>query len=221
MRVLIVEAEVALARKIAAALIEAGHGPKVVHDRALGMQQVTERSFDLIVLDIGLRRIDGFELLRQLRKHRVTSRILVLTARSQIEDRVTGLRLGADDYLVKPFAMAELIARVNALGRRYPEQRGLTLCVGDLKLDLANLEVRRVAKKIELSSRELALLKVLMRAPGRVFTRTELSERVWQRPYEYDMKLVEVFIGRLRKKLGDPPLIQTMRHVGYSIEPAK
>jgi len=142
----------------------------------------------------------------------------MLTARGELADRLTGLQAGADDYLAKPFATSELVARVAALGRRYPEDPGMTLRVGDLTLELANHEVHRGARKIELSPRELAFLKVLMREPGRIFTRTELCERVWERQHDYDMKLVEVFVGRLRKKIGDPQLIQTIRHVGYTIK---
>jgi two-component system OmpR family response regulator/two-component system copper resistance phosphate regulon response regulator CusR len=123
----------------------------------------------------------------------------------------------ADDYLPKPFAMQELVARVEALGRRYAEEPALNLRVGDLTLHLATHEVYRGARRIELSTRELMLLKVLMRAPGRVFTRTELCERVWEHEHEYDTKLVEVFIGRLRKKIDVPPMIHTVRHVGYTI----
>jgi two-component system OmpR family response regulator/two-component system copper resistance phosphate regulon response regulator CusR len=113
--------------------------------------------------------------------------------------------------------MGELVARVNALGRRYPEEPTLKLRVGDLTLDLASHEVHRGSRHIHLSARELMLLKVLVREPGRVFTRTELCERVWEHPHEYDTKLVEVFIGRLRRKISDPPLIHTVRHVGYTI----
>ena len=113
--------------------------------------------------------------------------------------------------------MRELVARVRALGRRYAEEPELRLRVGDLCFDLANQEVYRASERIELSPRELMLLRVLMREPGRVFTRTELCERVWEHAHDYDTKLVEVFIGRLRKKIGDPPLIHTVRHVGYSI----
>jgi two-component system OmpR family response regulator/two-component system copper resistance phosphate regulon response regulator CusR len=127
------------------------------------------------------------------------------------------LQLGADDYLPKPFAMRELVARVRALGRRYPEEPVICLRVGDITLDLSTHDVHRNTQRIELSPRELMLLKVLMREPGRVFTRTELCERVWEHAHEYDTKLVEVFIGRLRKKLGEPPLIHTIRHVGYTI----
>jgi two-component system OmpR family response regulator/two-component system copper resistance phosphate regulon response regulator CusR len=133
----------------------------------------------------------------------------MLTARGELSDRVTGLRLGADDYLPKPFAMQELVARIEALGRRYAEKLELILRVGDLTLNLGGNELHRGNRRIELSARELTLLKVLMREPGRVFTRTELCERVWEREHEYDTKLVEVFIGRLRKKIATPPLIHT------------
>src|SRR5437667_8351322 len=217
MRVLVVEDEVRLARQIASALTEAGHDPIVVHDGERALDKATEAALDLIVLDIILPGIDGFDVLRHLRSQHVASRVLMLTARGEVKDRVTGLQLGADDYLPKPFAMAELVARVNALGRRYPEEPALNLRVGDLTFDLANHEVHRATRRIHLSARELMLLKVLMREPGRTFTRTELCERVWEHEHEYDTKLVEVFIGRLRKKIGDPPLIHTVRYVGYTI----
>jgi DNA-binding response OmpR family regulator len=217
MRVLVVEDEARLARQISSALTEDSHDPVVVHDGETALGMALETAFDLIVLDLGLPGMDGFEVLRRTRAQHVTSRVLILTARGQVSDRVTGLQLGADDYLPKPFAMQELIARVRALGRRYPEEPALRLRVGTLIFDVANHEVYRDARRIELSARELTLLKVLMREPGRVFTRTELCERVWEHPHEYDTKLVEVFIGRLRKKIGEPQLIRTVRHVGYSI----
>jgi DNA-binding response OmpR family regulator len=217
MRVLIVEDEVAVARQIASALTEAGHDPKAVHDGETALDEVRKTPFDLIVLDIRLPGIDGFQVLQRLRTQHLASRVLLLTARGAVDDRVTGLQLGADDYLPKPFAMQELVARVRALGRRYPEEPAMFLRVGDLTLDLATHDVHRGAERIELSPRELMLLKVLMREPGRVFTRTELCERVWEHAHEYDTKLVEVFIGRLRKKIGDPLLIHTVRHVGYTL----
>jgi DNA-binding response OmpR family regulator len=217
MHILVVEDEVGLARRTASSLTEAGHDPVVVYDGEAALQAAIETPFDLIVLDLGLPRMDGVEVLRRLRAQHVASRVLILTARGQVSDRVTGLQLGADDYLPKPFAMQELVARVRALGRRYAEEPALNLRVGDLTLDLANHEVYRGTQRIELSTRELMLLKVLMREPGRVFTRTELCERVWEHKHEYDTKLVEVFIGRLRKKVGMPPLIHTVRHVGYTV----
>ena len=217
MHILVVEDDAVLARQIASTLTEAGHDPVVVHNGEKALDKTKATPFDLIVLDIILPGMDGFEVLRHLRAQHLVSRVLMLTARGEVKDRVTGLQLGADDYLPKPFAMGELVARVNALGRRYPEEPTLKLHVGDLTLDLASHEVHRGARHIHLSARELMLLKVLMREPGRVFTRTELCERVWEHPHEYDTKLVEVFIGRLRRKISDPPLIQTVRHVGYTI----
>ncbi len=189
----------------------------MVHDGEAALQTARLSKFDLIILDVGLPGVDGFEVLRRLRGLHIATRVIMLTARGELSDRVTGLQLGADDYLPKPFAMQELLARVRALSRRYAEEPGLELRVSDVTLNLADHEVRRGSTPIELSTRELTLLKVLMREPGRVFTRTELCERVWEREHEYDMKLVDVFIGRLRKKLGPSQLIETIRHVGYTI----
>lgn len=217
MRVLVVDDEVRLARHVASALTGAGHDPVLVHEGEQALFAAQKDPFDMIVLDVGLPDIDGFEVLRQMRENGISARVLMLTARGELNDRITGLQLGADDYLSKPFAMQELLARVRALGRRYPEKPELSLRVGDLTLNLAANELHRGKRRIELSARELTLLKVLMREPGRVFTRTELCERVWEREHEYDTKLVEVFIGRLRKKIASPPLIETVRHAGYTI----
>jgi DNA-binding response OmpR family regulator len=220
MHILVVEDDIPLTRQISIALMPERHDAVVIHDGEAALHAAADSVFDLIVIDIGLPRMDGFELLRRLRSLHVKSRVLMLTARGEIKDRVTGLQLGADDYLAKPFSMSELVARINALGRRYPEEPAVTLRVGDLSIDLVNHEVHRGTRRIEPSARELMLLKVLMREPGRVFSRTELCQRVWEHEHDYDTKLVEVFIGRLRKKIGEPPLIQTVRHVGYTISDA-
>src|SRR5215467_9405208 len=143
MRILVVEDDVQLARQIASALTEAGHDPTVVHDGERALDKAKQKPFDLIVLDVILPGIDGFEVLRHLRSEHMASRVLMLTARGEVKDRVTGLQLGADDYLPKPFAMRELVARVNALGRRYPEQPMLELHAGDLTIDLISNEVYR------------------------------------------------------------------------------
>ena len=220
MRILVVEDEVRLAAHLARALEHDGHNPRVVYDGKVALVEARDGSYDLVVLDVELPRMDGFEVLKQLRALGVESRILMLTARSETPDKITGLTSGADDYLTKPFAMKELLARVNALGRRFVAPTGRTLRVGDLMLKLDSREAWRGERPIELSERECALLKVLMREPGRVFSRVELSERVWAREHEYDTKLVEVFIGRLRKKIDEgasEPLIKTVRHLGYAL----
>jgi DNA-binding response OmpR family regulator len=172
------------------------------------------------VLDVELPRMDGFEILKQLRSCGVATRILMLTARSENPDKIAGLTGGADDYLTKPFAMNELLARVNALGRRFVAPTARTLRVADLTLKLDEREAWFGERRIELSERECALLKVLMAEPGRVFSRAELSERVWERAHEYDTKLIEIYIFRLRKKFDESstkPLIKTVRHLGYTI----
>src|SRR5437762_9417088 len=172
MHILVVEDDTALARQIASALTEAGHDPIVVHDGEKALNKTKATPFDLIVLDIILPGMDGFEVLRNLRAQHLASRVLMLTARGEVKDRVTGLQLGADDYLPKPFAMRELVARVTALGRRYPEEPVLNLQVGDLTLDLAAYDVYRGAKGIELSPLGVRLLEVLVRVRARVLTCT-------------------------------------------------
>jgi DNA-binding response OmpR family regulator len=217
MRILVIEDEVRLADHISRALTEAGHEPTTVHDGETALGEAEATHYDLIVLDVMLPGMDGFEVLRRLRAAKMATRVLILTARGEISDRVIGLSLGADDYLAKPFAMQEVVARVNALGRRFPEKPAIKLQVGDLSLNLADGELYRGSRQIELSARERTLLRVLMREPGRVFSRTELCERVWEREHEYGVKLVEAFISRLRKKIDSPPLIHTVRHLGYTI----
>jgi DNA-binding response OmpR family regulator len=217
MQILVVEDEVRLAQHIARALTEAGHEPTVVHDGETALGEAEATRYDLIVLDVMLPGMDGFEVLQRLRTAKMDTRVLILTARGEVSDRVSGLGLGADDYLAKPFAMQELVARVTALGRRFPEKAPIKLHVADLVLNLADGELYRGSRRIELSARELTLLRVLMREPGRIFSRTELCERVWAREHEYDRKLVECFISRLRKKIDSPPLIHTVRHLGYMI----
>jgi DNA-binding response OmpR family regulator len=178
---------------------------------------------DLIVLDLNLPGLDGFTVLARLREAQSPARVLILTARGQVGDRVKGLRAGADDYLAKPFSMDELIARVEALGRRGATPTAADLLkVADLQMDVQRRRVIRAEKTIALSPREFDVLQVLMQEPGRVFSRTELCERIWRRDHEYDTRRVEIFITRLRKKVDSgfaAPLIHTLRFVGYSIRP--
>ena len=221
MRILAIEDEPRLARHISAALMRNGHEPTIRYDGVEGLEAALLDSPDLIVLDLNLPRLDGFSVLARLREAKSSARVLILTARGQVGDRVKGLKAGADDYLPKPFSMDELIARVEALGRRGATPTAAdVLKVADLHMDILHRRVTRAGKLVVLSAREFDLLQVLMQEPGRVFSRTELCERIWQRNYEYDTRTVEIFITRLRKKVDVPfsvPLIHTIRFVGYSI----
>ena len=224
MRILIIEDESELVRHITRALIRHGHTATAQKDGAAGLQAALDDPPDLIVLDLNLPGLDGFEVLARLRAAGAMARVLILTARGEVEHRVKGLQAGADDYLAKPFSMDELLARVQALGRRggTPTAQDL-LKVADLQMDVQHRRVVRAGQPIALSPRELDVLQVLMQEPGRVFSRTELCERVWQRDHEYDTRTVEIFIARLRKKVDlgfAAPLIHTVRSVGYTIRPA-
>src|SRR3954469_2865669 len=165
MRILVVDDEPRITRHVFSALTEAGHDAVSVHDGETAIGMAEETNFDLIVLDVGLPGISGFDVLKCLRERHITSRVLMLTARGEVSDRVTGLELGADDYLAKPFAMQELIARVRALSRRFAEEPAVELKMGNVSLNLVDHTVRRGSSELELSARELTLLKVLMREP--------------------------------------------------------
>jgi DNA-binding response OmpR family regulator len=221
MRILVIEDEIRLARHVMAALARHGHDVAVRHDGPTGLEAAMSDNPDLVVLDLGLPAMDGIDVLARLREKRSPARVIVLTARAEVGDRVKGLKAGADDYLPKPFAMDELVARVEALGRRAPLRREVDLLhVADLQMDLPHRRVVRAGRTIALSPREFELLEVLMQEPGRVFSRTELCERVWQRDHQYDTRTVEIFIARLRRKVdsGFPPsLIETHRSIGYAI----
>ena len=221
MRILVVEDEPKLAGHITRALVRRGHIATAQHDGAVGLQAALTDPPDLVVLDLNLPSLDGLSVLARLRAAASTARVLILTARGEVEHRVKGLQSGADDYLAKPFAMDELIARVEALGRRGATPTAADrLKVADLHMDVQHRRVTRAGKPIALSPREFDVLQVLMQEPGRAFSRTELCERVWQRDHEYDTRTVEIFITRLRKKVDSSfvsPLIHTLRGVGYSI----
>src|SRR4051794_36831060 len=221
MRILVIEDEPQLARHVMGALTRHGHLPSSRHDGAQGLQAALAEPPDLVVLDLGLPTLDGLSVLAGLREANSPARVLILTARGDVEHRVKGLKAGADDYLAKPFSMDELVARVEALGRRGATPTAADLLkVADLHMDVQHRRVSRSGKLIPLSPREFDVLQVLMQEPGRVFSRTELCERVWQRDHEYDTRTVEIFITRLRKKVDSAfgtPLIHTLRGVGYAI----
>lgn len=222
MRILVIEDEVQLAGHVTRALARHGHTARAEHDGLRGLQAALQEPPDLIVLDLNLPGLDGLGVLAKLRKAQSSARVIVLTARGEVEHRVKGLQAGADDYLAKPFSMDELVARVDALGRRGATAAAEDLLrVGDLHMDVRHRRVARAGRAIALSPREFDVLQVLMQEPGRPFSRTELCERVWQRDHEYDTRTVEIFIARLRKKIDSgfgAPLIQTLRAVGYTIQ---
>ncbi len=222
MRILVIEDEPQLARHITSALARHGHEVTTRQDGILGLQVALGLPHDLIVLDLNLPGIDGLAVLAKLREAKCPVRVVILTARSEVEHRVKGLKAGADDYLSKPFSMEELAARVEALGRRGAAPTADDLLeVFDLRMDVPHRRVSRSGQAIALSPREFDVLHVLMQEPNRIFSRTELCERVWQRDHEYNTRTVEIFIGRLRRKVdaGFPePLIHTVRSVGYSIQ---
>jgi two-component system OmpR family response regulator len=179
-------------------------------------------AYDAIVLDVMLPGIDGFETCRQLRESGVWAPVLMLTARDSVEDRVEGLDNGADDYLVKPFAFAELLARLRALARRGETERPSVLEVGDLKLDPATRQVRRGEDEIRLSAKEFALLETFMRRPGEVLSRLQLLEHAWDFAYENRSNVVDVYVGHLRRKIDDPfgrQSLETVRGAGYRLRP--
>ena len=220
---LVIEDDGRLAKQITRELQRANHEASARNDGAEGLQTALENPPDLIVLDINLPGLDGFSVLARLRKEHSTARILILTARGEVNDRVKGLKAGADDYLPKPFSMGELMARIEALGRRAAIPTAVDLLkVGDLQMDVQHRRVSRAGTAISLSPREFDVLQVLMQEPGRVFSRTELCERIWQREHEYDTRTVEIFITRLRRKIDfgfAAPLLHTLRYAGYTIRP--
>lgn len=221
MRVLLAEDEKKIASFIRKALREAGYAVDEIHrgDEALELASTTP--YDVIVLDVMMPGRDGLSVLRLLRERRNSTPVLLLTARGEVSERVEGLNLGADDYMAKPFAMDELIARLNALTRRTGIARATILKVGDLTVNLITREVTRGGCAVDLAVREFALLDYLMRSPGRVLTRTQICEHVWDYHFDTGTNVVDVYIQRLRRKIDDGheiKLLQTVRGVGYSLK---
>jgi DNA-binding response OmpR family regulator len=219
---LVVEDERRLAQVVRKVLEEEGHTVDVAYDGEEGLAMGMEGSHDVIVLDILLPVMDGLEVCRALRANRVDTPVLLLTALDAVEDRVRGLDAGADDYLPKPFAFQELLARLRALGRRRVQVREPDrLRAADLVLDLRRRRAERNGKTIELSPKEFALLEFLMRNEGRVVTRTQILDHVWGYEYSPDSNLVDVYVTYLRRKVDrghDRKLIRTVRGTGYALE---
>lgn len=218
MRVLVVEDEKKMAAFIRKALQAEGFAVDVLHNGSEALAAAQTTPFDVLVLDIMLPGRDGLSVLRQLRARTITTPVLLLTARGEVNERVEGLNAGADDYLPKPFVLAELVARVRALSRRSSDHRPLVLRVADLILDTETRRARRGDKLIELAAREYRLLEFLMRSPGRVCGRMAIIEKVWDYDFDPGTNLVDVYIMRLRDKIDEgfeSKLLHTVRGVGY------
>ena len=221
MRILLIEDDRRTADYVVRGFGECGHRCDTLADGQDGLYQATHETYDVLVVDRMLPALDGLSLVKALRAANVVTPIIFLTSVSGVDDRVEGLDAGADDYLVKPFAFSELLARVNALGRRPPMQTEATkLRVHDLELDLIRRRVQRNGRTIDLQPKEFELLEFLMRSEGRVVTRTMLLERVWGFHFDPKTSVVETHISRLRAKMDKPfgePLLHTVRNIGYSL----
>jgi two-component system OmpR family response regulator len=224
-RVLLVEDDLRIASLIERVLTAAGYEIESVHDGAAGLERACSGRYALAILDRRLPKLDGLEVSRQMRLRRCRCRVLMLTALDTLQDKVDGLRGGADDYLTKPFAFDELLARVAALLRRdETDEAARELVVGDLRIDLDRKEVSRGGHRLSLTATEYALLVVLAQRPGTVFTRAELRAQVWGHHFDPGTKIVDVYIRYLRRKVdqgAETPLIHTVRGFGYtlSVEP--
>jgi len=224
MRVLVIEDDSKIASFVVNGLKQNGFAVDHAADGEKGFALAGVVSYDAMVLDIMLPKLDGLTLLRQLREEKIVTPVLILSAKASVDDRVKGLQAGGDDYLTKPFAFSELLARVQALIRRATHTTEPTkLLAGDLTMDLLTHEVTRNGQKIELHSREFALLELLLRQPGRAVTKTMILEHLWDYSFDPQTNVVDVLVHRLRAKVDKDflvKLIQTIRGVGYVIKPA-
>ncbi|HEX4264775.1 MAG TPA: response regulator transcription factor [Verrucomicrobiae bacterium] len=220
MRILLVEDEKKLADMVARGLKAERYAVDVAHDGETGWQMAGTYEYDLAVLDLMLPGLSGTEILRRIRRKNSTVPILILTARDATDEKVENFEAGADDYLTKPFAFAELLVRVKALLRRGPVNRSSVLRVGDLEVDRLSKQVRRAGKRIELTAKEYSLLEYFATNPGRVFSRTMIIEHVWDQSFEGLTNIVDVYVRHLREKVDDAfptKLIRTVRGMGYSL----
>jgi two-component system copper resistance phosphate regulon response regulator CusR len=221
MRILIVEDDRKVASFLQRGLKEEGYAPDVAHDGEDGLMKAMVHPYDLVILDVMLPQKDGWTVLREMRDAGKEVPVLFVTARESIEDRVTGLNLGADDYLVKPFAFSELLARVRSVLRRGPIRQPEVIRVGDLEVDLAGRRASRDGEQIQLTPKEFSLLSTLARHRGEILSRVLLAEKVWGMHFDSGTNVVEVAIRRLRAKIDEPfpqKLIHTIRGVGYVLD---
>jgi len=220
-RLLLIEDDKSLGEFVRQGLREAGHEVDWETDGQRGLREALATRHDLVLLDVMLPGIDGLEVLGEMRRREVKTPVLLLTALDGVDDRVRGLDRGADDYLTKPFAFSELLARIRALSRRPPLEMEPVLRVGDLELDIVRHDVRRGERRIELSRREFNLLEFFMRNAGQLLTRSQLAERVWGFDFFHDSNVVEVYVGYVRRKLDSPggvTHIRTVRGMGYILD---
>lgn len=221
MCILVIEDEPKLADYLHKGLSEQSHIVDVARDGVNGRHLALEGDYELVILDVMLPDIDGFAVLAALRAAARNTPVLMLTARDRVEDRVRGLEGGADDYLVKPFAFSELLARVHALQRRGRSQESTLLRLADLELDLASRKAQRGGRRLDLTAKEFSLLALLLRRQGQILSRTTLAEQVWDMNFDSDTNVIDVAIRRLRGKLDDPydaKLLHAVRGMGYVLE---
>lgn len=219
MKVLVVEDEQRIATLLAEGLGERGFEVQKAHRGDDALDLASKEFFDALVLDVNMPGMDGFEVVQALRKRGVSSLILMLTARGEIPDRINGLEVGADDYMTKPFSVDEVAARLKAMGRRHQGVAAHVCELGPVSLNLLAREAQVGGKRLELTSREFSLLECLMRAPGKAISRPQLTQTVWHYNFDPGTNIVDVYVKRLREKLGDAGnLIQTVRGVGYMME---
>ena len=221
MSILVIEDEKKTAAFLAKGLREAGFGVDVAHDGETGLERAFAKKFNLLIVDIMLPHKDGWEVVAQLRHQGMRTPILFLTARDSVRDRVKGLELGADDYLVKPFAFAELLARVRSVLRRAPQRQPEHLRIADLEMDMRRHKATRSGVSLNLTPKEFLLLAHLVHSAGEVVSRAEIAEQVWDIGFKTDTNVVDVVVRRLRAKVDDPfktKLIHTIRGVGYVLK---
>lgn len=218
MRILVVEDEHKIANSIKAGLVQEKYAVDIAYDGAEGLDLAIGEEYDVIILDRMLPKIEGIEIVRQLRKKEIHTPILLLTAKGETEDKIEGLDAGADDYLTKPFAFTELLARIRALSRRPKNSTGSILKTANIELDPSTFEVKRNQKLIQLSNKEFSLLEYLMRHKNQTIKKDQIISHVWNYDSDVLPNSVEVYIKHLRNKLGKPDLIQTIRGFGYKLE---